>query len=190
MPETQEDVNLLADLFSEVPASLPVAPKPKKDTVTNRKRFKPESKSFTDKKKKKFLELLRDTGHLCNSAKMVGVHPTTIFAHKKKDPEFALAVEEAQELLNAKIEDALVERGITGVDKGIYYKGVKVATEKEYSDTLLMFHARANMEKYRQTSSVELTGKGGGPIELSVAKSKLLELCGVTLDGEFEEVEK
>jgi len=188
MTDTQEDVNIINTLITQDTPQPPAKKKP--DTVTNRKRFKPASKSFNDKKKKKFLELLRETGHLCNSAKMVGVCPTTIFLHKKKDPDFAKAVEEAQELLNAKIEDALVERGIVGVDKGIYYKGVKVATEKEYSDTLLMFHARANMEKYRNSSSLEISGKGGGPIELSVAKAKLLELCGVTLDGEFEEVER
>ncbi|WP_199734392.1 hypothetical protein [Aquitalea palustris] len=42
-----------------------------------------------------------------------------------------------------------------------------VATVKKYSDTLLIFTLKAHApEKYRDNTSIELTGKGGGPVQL------------------------
>ncbi len=40
-------------------------------------------------------------------------------------------------------------RGIDGIDKPIYYKGVRVDTIKEYSDNLLMFIAKKRDPSYR-----------------------------------------
>ncbi len=42
--------------------------------------------------------------------------------------------------------------------KPVYQQGVKVGTVKEYSDTLLIFQAKAHMPEYREKVQVEQSG--------------------------------
>ena len=50
-----------------------------------------------------------------------------------------------------KLEDEAVRRGVEGVERGIYHNGKRIATECEYSDTLLIFLLKGAMpEKYRE----------------------------------------
>lgn len=43
----------------------------------------------------------------------------------------------------------------------------KVATVKEYSDTLAVVLLKAHDDKYREKTSMELTGANGGPVQIS-----------------------
>lgn len=65
------------------------------------------------------------------------------------------------------LEDAATERCMTGVPKGIYFQGRKVATERVYPEGMTMFLLRGIFpDKYRERT--EHTGKDGGPIESKI----------------------
>lgn len=73
----------------------------------------------------------------------------------------------AMEQVTAVLEDEAIRRAKDGTTKGIYFKGEKVATERLYSDGLMMFLLRgAAPDKYRERT--EHTGKDGGPIESKI----------------------
>ena len=49
------------------------------------------------------------------------------------------------------LEDEAYRRAVKGINKGVYYRGEKIAVEKEYSDSLLALLLRANApDKYKQ----------------------------------------
>lgn len=57
------------------------------------------------------------------------------------------------------MEREAYRRAVDGVEKGVYYKGDRIATEHEYSDTLLIFMLKARApEKYRENLKVDHSG--------------------------------
>ncbi|MVT11365.1 terminase [Chitinophaga tropicalis] len=88
---------------------------------------------------------------------------------KDENKEFIKAFEVANELAVGILEAEAHRRAVTGLKKGVFYKGKKVATEQEYSDTLLIVLLKAHApEKYKDRVANEHTGKGGKPIQKEV----------------------
>ena len=107
---------------------------------------------MSQKKRRKFLELLAQTGRVKESALAVG-YTSTIFLNKlrREDEDFAeewdLALRSAEDVLS----DEAVRRSIEGTLDPVYYKGDVVGYKVNYSDTLLMFVLRGlNPDKYRE----------------------------------------
>ena len=147
--------------------------------------------TFPEKKREQFLTLLSETNNVTKSAKTVGVTYQFIQKLVKHDPIFAEQFDEALEIATDNLEEALYNRGLHGTEKGIYFQGEKIDTVREFSDTAAIFLLKGlRPERYRDKSSVEITGKDGGPVELSEVKSKLLSMMGEkVINGESEEVE-
>jgi hypothetical protein len=60
-----------------------------------------------------------------------------------------------QQVVDA-LEDECTRRAVDGVTKGIYFQGDRVATERVYSDGLMMFLLRgAAPEKYRERTELK-----------------------------------
>lgn len=93
---------------------------------------------------KKFLRELERTGNLKASAAYVGVTPQAIYSAQKKIDGFKEACDVARDKMAHTVETEMRRRAIEGVEKGVYYKGELVATEREYSDSLLTMLAKAN----------------------------------------------
>ncbi len=139
-------------------------------TKTNQKRPK-----FGDKQKVWIVELLIDTGGSYKDvAKAVGTTVQTILNHRKLDPDFDKACEEAYELSTITLEAAAIERAVHGVvtitaDKD----GNVIKEETRYSDTLLIFLMKArHPEKYRENVRLEHTGKDGKDLDLLSREQK------------------
>lgn len=81
--------------------------------------------------------------------------------------EFAYAVEDALERSADAVEAEVRRRAIDGIDKGIYFQGELVATEKQYSDQLLTLLAKAKRRR-EFGDKQEITGAGGGPLIVNV----------------------
>jgi hypothetical protein len=62
------------------------------------------------------------------------------------------------------IESEITRRAITGIDRDIYYKGEWVATEKVYSDTLLVRLAEAKLPDFKKQ---EVKDPGGITIQIN-----------------------
>lgn len=74
----------------------------------------------------------------------------------KDDENYQLLYAEAMDQVAEVLEDEVIRRGKEGIDHGIYYQGEEIATEKEYSDQLLMFYLKAaKPEKYRDRAEVK-----------------------------------
>lgn len=105
---------------------------------------------FNDRAKEVYLETIAARGTITAACDAACVSRQCVWEHREKYPEFA----EAEELARQRYRDEVVEReiqrrAIEGIDKPVYYKGQRIDTIKEYSDTLLIFHAKRHIPEYR-----------------------------------------
>lgn len=142
------------------------------------------------KHQRAFLAAYRLTASLTRAAEAARVQ-RGLHYRWLEDAEYAAEFERAKEEAAQTLEDEAIRRAHQGVDEPLSYKGQlsyperrasNVETREEitivdtssppvavrkYSDTLLQFLLKGfRPEKYRDRGSVELTGAGGGPIEL------------------------
>ena len=95
---------------------------------------------------------------------------TTVRAVRKlieQHEEFAYAVDAALEASADKVEAEVRRRAIDGVEKGIYYQGDLVATELQYSDSLLLALAKAKRRR-EFGDKAEISGPGGAPLTVNI----------------------
>ena len=112
--------------------------------------------SVARKKQEIFLEELRNTGQVGKSAKAAGfTNSSNLRRLRKNNEQFAADWDEAIETAVCDVlEPEAWRRAAEGVNKGVYYQGDLVATEKVYSDPLLMFLLKANKpKKYRESNN-------------------------------------
>ncbi len=131
----------------------------------------PTLKQDTQRHKKEFLENYREGRYICAAARKTGVNPATVWDWRQDDEKFRLAFEamriKVEQMIVAKLEAEADRRAMQGVTRGIFFKGLRVADEKEYSDTLLIFRLKGLApEKYHDRH--EVGGLGGGPIPIAI----------------------
>ena len=119
------------------------------------------SGKFNDAAKKIFLEAFRKTGRVTESAHKAGVSYYTIRDHKDKDPYFKCLYSEAYQEYCDSIRKEVHRRGVEGVDKPVFYKGVVVGKVREYSDRMLELEAKRHMPEYRDKIDVDVEATGG-----------------------------
>lgn len=86
------------------------------------------------------------------AAKAADVHRTRHYDWLLKDEDYRAAFEKAQELRAERLEDLAFQRA---------------AREEQPSDTLTIFLLKgAKPHKYRERISQEISGAGGGPLEV------------------------
>lgn len=101
------------------------------------------------------------------AARAAGVARATHYRWMDVSEDYRILYKRAMEQVTVVLEDEALRRAKDGIPKGIYFKGEKVATERLYSDGLMMFLLRgAAPDKYRERT--EHTGKDGGPIESKI----------------------
>ena len=110
----------------------------------------------TPKKKAQFLDALAQTGNVRQAAKAVGFSANRFYVHRRQDPPFAAAWEEAmQHAMDIVLEPEAIRRAVEGVEKAVYYQGEPVGTVREYSDTLLIFLLKGGKpDKYKDRREV------------------------------------
>lgn len=137
---------------------------------------------LTPEKMARFLEALSDTANVSAAAKKIRISRQYMYQVREEDEEFAAAWDEAVKLGTAALEDEAVRRAKDGTLKPVFYKGVKVGTVREYSDTLLIFLLKArDPDKYAERVKKEVSGPGGAPIQ---------QQTQITSTAEFQEVLK
>lgn len=119
-----------------------------------------------------FLHTFAETANVMLSARAANIARATVYYWLEHDvDDFSKRYNVADQEANDRIEAEIHRRGIVGVDKPVYYKGEIVGHIREWSDNLLMFRAKARMNKYRDR--VEHTGPDGGPIQVEDARERL-----------------
>lgn len=116
------------------------------------RKFKP----LTHQVKNKICKLIEETGDWRVAVAAVGVSRIAFRNALKKDVQLAERIEMAEANYLGELEAEARRRAVEGVEKGIYYKGDRIATEREYSDKLLdKLMAAADKEKYSKQTNVK-----------------------------------
>ena len=115
-----------------------------------------------------FETLLICTGNVTKTCKILNLNQRSLYYALEHDTEFNSAFERVRDLSINKAEDELIRRAVEGVDKGVWFQGEQVGTERIYSDGLLSKLLAANRRKWR-TNNLEVTGADGGPIQSSIS---------------------
>jgi hypothetical protein len=160
-------------------------------TINPDKIFAPAktTRKMTKTRMRLFLEALAETGIIAHAAKKVNVDTSTINRYRHKYPEFDAAIEEIKADTIDLMEAEAIRRGVHGWEEDVFFQGEKTGhTIRRYSDKMLEMVLRANVDKYANKSSVEVSGPNGGPVQISETKSKLLQLLQVD-SSEVEEGE-
>ena len=118
-------------------------------------------------RKATFLAELSRHGITMRAARAASPHSATgclsTFAdERQRDPEFALAWDDAIDSARAEVEHELYRRAQEGVEEPVFggkYKETVVGTVRRYSDRLLEMRARAMLPAYRDTSAVHVAGR-------------------------------
>lgn len=111
-----------------------------------------------------FLTQLEKKGSVKAAALAVGVAPRTVYYRREKSPRFAAAWDEIVNTVNERLEAAVYERALHGVERTKFYKDVPIATEREYSDGLAQFLLEKRIpERYGRNA-------GGGDDDETPAK--------------------
>ena len=105
------------------------------------------STGFTDKVKLIFLRHYAVNGRLAYSAALAGVSRYTVNTHKRKDPIFAEALEEARAYFRDLLAEEMFRRGVSGYEEGVVggKNRDEVIMVPKYSDRMLELLARVHL---------------------------------------------
>lgn len=102
-----------------------------------------------------FLESFARHGIVAKACRDAGITRTTLYRWKEHSNEFLsrynLALDDAKD----EIREEIRRRGQDGWDENVYQLGKHAGTVHKYSDTLLMFQAKALMPEYRDKQTIE-----------------------------------
>lgn len=126
-----------------------------------------------------FCAALAETANIGRACRAIGMGRTTAYEWRESDPDFAAMWDKAMRVGVTALEDEAKRRAFEGIDKPLTHKGQftylrdpetgdvvrddegapRVATVKEYSDTLAIVLLKAHdPERYRDNSKVEMAG--------------------------------
>lgn len=105
-----------------------------------------------------------NVGHACDAAR---IHRSTFYRWQEHDETFGFAYEQAKADYCDSLRQEIHRRAHDGVLKPVYQRGEKVGAIREYSDTLLIFEAKARMPEYRDKVSVNATMQGVKPDDIT-----------------------
>lgn len=110
---------------------------------------------WTEKSRQTFIEALTSTGNVSHAASVVGCNKTTVYNHRKSDPEFAAEWEEALEAGTEALEQEARRRAM-GWEEERWTKDGSHTVHK-HSDLLLIFLLKARRpEVYRDNPPVHV----------------------------------
>jgi len=119
---------------------------------------------FTEERKQRYIDYVREHGVYYLAAAHAGVTPETAIIHRKTDKEFGARVDEAKEQHTDMLVEAATARAVKGVRKPIVggqFKDEIVAYEQVYSDGLMQTLLKSKRAEYG-AQGVEAIGGGVG----------------------------
>lgn len=112
-----------------------------------------------DTRKAKWLEAFDEEGTVFQACKKAGIGRSTVYEWRQKDESFAIAWHDVEEATTERMEREAYRRSVEGTVRDIYHQGEVVGSERQYSDTLLIFMLKARRpERYRDNVKIEHAG--------------------------------
>lgn len=107
-----------------------------------------------------WLEAFRVCGTVSGACKVVNIGRRTVYDARNRDEEFAQAWQELEDTTTDRMEREAFRRAVEGVERDIYFKGDPVGTERQFSDTLLIFMLKARKPQiYRENVHIQHGGE-------------------------------
>ena len=129
---------------------------------------KPKRRSTADRQGA-FLKAYAQTCNVRLASNVAGIERSTHYGWLESDSAYAELFKRTQRSAADYMESEAVERASKGKAEPVYYQGKRCGSIQRYSDGLMQFLLRGMMpEKYGYRT--QITGPGGGPIELSIAE--------------------
>jgi hypothetical protein len=139
---------------------------------------------FDEDSRKRFMELLAETGRIFHACKSVGISTTYIYQRRKIDDQLSSDMDEALGVYKDTLEAEMYRRAVEGVVENKYHQGLPIldyelneagspvlddegrpkivgqAHVRRYSDTLLLAHARRHIPEYNEKKTTDLNVRG------------------------------
>jgi len=118
----------------------------------------------------RFLAAFARIGVIRHAAKAAKVDRSTVYDWQEHDAAFSVRFGQARAESDDRIREEIHRRAALGLLKPVYQGGKLVGTIREFSDTLLIFLAKARMPEFREQSKIEHSG------ELTLSLKSLAEI--------------
>jgi hypothetical protein len=127
---------------------------------------------LTPARQQRFLKALAETGNVSASVDLAATSRTRIYELRKVDQAFRAAWYDTENIASDRLEAEAWRRAVEGVREPLVSGGKVVRDDdgnpiviRRYSDPMLTLLLKARRpERFRDRSSIEHTGKNGGPI--------------------------
>jgi hypothetical protein len=121
-----------------------------------------------------FLEAFAVSANLTAAAGRAGVPRQRVYEWQEHDEAFSLRYRDAEQRAQDVIRAAIHQRAVVGWQEHLVSMGRIVLDARgepimlhRYDSALLHALARARLPEFRERQSVEVSGPGGGPVELA-----------------------
>lgn len=115
------------------------------------------SQVLARKRRQIFLKVLARSGKVIEAARAIGLSTTTsLYQARAEDEEFSAAWDAAILASADLLEEAAWDRAVNGVEKPILFKGEVVATETQYSDTLLLAMLASRKKEFQRRTAIDV----------------------------------
>lgn len=138
----------LAAAIAEALAAAPVTPLGGEGAETGETPYKkerdpPSGGQWAEPWMGKFIGHLANGGTVAAACELCVIGRATVYRHRQKDEDFAVAWADAEEESTEKLEEEAFRRAFKGVEKPVHYEGRRIDFVTEYSDTMLIFLLKA-----------------------------------------------
>lgn len=118
-------------------------------------------KAFTPEIVCEVLNQIARTGVFWRACVSSGISPAQLNRCRHDYPEIDEMVATAFDIYKERLQEAIHERAVMGVDEPQFYKGGVCGYITRYSDRLLELHAKRHIPEYRDHTTTDLNVKGG-----------------------------
>jgi len=118
-------------------------------------------------KKELFLDAFAEHGIVLKAAQSAGISRRVVYQWLEHDEIFTFAYNQAKENAKDVVRAEISRRAVEGWDEEVYQLAKYAGTVHKYSDTLLIFHAKALMPEYRDKSQLDVNANVSGSIQTS-----------------------
>lgn len=93
---------------------------------------------WTDRLRRHFIEGLAATGNVRRTARMLGVHHTSFYRHRRANPGFAVQWKQAMTTHINEVIDHLMDRAAHGWEEDIWYRNEYIGKRRVYDHRMAM----------------------------------------------------
>jgi transposase len=104
-----------------------------------------------------FLDSFKQTANISESCKDADINRSTFYDWLERYEEFSIFYHQAEQIANDRLRREILRRGVEGWLEPQFSAGKNMGNVRKYSDTLLIFLAKARMPEFREKQQIDIT---------------------------------